>query len=79
MKTIFITGASSGIGRETAIYFSRRGWRVIATMRNLQKAGDLSALPHVVLLPLDPVSYTQLDVYKRQDDRARLSSLSSDL
>ena len=45
MKTIFITGASSGIGRETAIYFSRRGWRVIATMRNLQKAGDLSALP----------------------------------
>ena len=60
MKTIFITGASSGIGRETAIYFSRRGWRVIATMRNLQKAGDLSALPNVVLLPLDLTNPQQI-------------------
>ena len=53
MKTIFITGASSGIGRETAKYFSGQGWRVIATMRNLQKAGDLAALPNAVILPLD--------------------------
>lgn len=27
-KFIFITGAASGIGRETALLFNRRGWRV---------------------------------------------------
>lgn len=33
MKTILITGASSGFGRETARHFLDQGWRVIATMR----------------------------------------------
>lgn len=28
MQTIFITGATRGIGRETALLFARRGWRV---------------------------------------------------
>lgn len=33
MKTILITGCSSGFGLETARYFLDRGWNVIATMR----------------------------------------------
>ena len=33
MKTILITGSSSGYGLETARLFHARGWRVIATMR----------------------------------------------
>ena len=33
MKTVFITGSSSGIGRETARLFADKGWNVIATMR----------------------------------------------
>ncbi|QSQ19165.1 SDR family oxidoreductase [Pyxidicoccus parkwayensis] len=33
MKTILITGCSSGFGLETARYFLERGWKVIATMR----------------------------------------------
>ncbi|GLU35455.1 SDR family oxidoreductase [Trinickia caryophylli] len=33
MKTVFITGCSSGFGLETARYFLERDWRVIATMR----------------------------------------------
>ncbi|WBO60986.1 SDR family NAD(P)-dependent oxidoreductase [Acidocella sp. MX-AZ03] len=33
MKSILITGCSSGFGLETAKYFLERGWRVIATMR----------------------------------------------
>jgi NAD(P)-dependent dehydrogenase (short-subunit alcohol dehydrogenase family) len=33
MKTILITGCSSGFGLETAQYFLERDWKVIATMR----------------------------------------------
>jgi NAD(P)-dependent dehydrogenase (short-subunit alcohol dehydrogenase family) len=33
MKTILITGCSSGFGLETARYFLERDWKVIATMR----------------------------------------------
>jgi NAD(P)-dependent dehydrogenase (short-subunit alcohol dehydrogenase family) len=33
MKTVLITGCSSGFGLETARYFLDRGWNVIATMR----------------------------------------------
>jgi len=36
-KTVLITGASSGIGLETALYFFERKWNVIATMRNPEK------------------------------------------
>ncbi|NML76817.1 SDR family oxidoreductase [Rhizobium sp. S-51] len=33
MKTVLITGCSSGFGLETAKLFLDRGWRVVATMR----------------------------------------------
>jgi NAD(P)-dependent dehydrogenase (short-subunit alcohol dehydrogenase family) len=33
MKTVLITGCSSGYGLETARYFHEQGWKVIATMR----------------------------------------------
>jgi len=33
MKTVLITGCSSGYGLETARHFHSRGWKVIATMR----------------------------------------------
>ena len=60
MKTIFITGASSGIGRETTKYFAAQGWRAIATMRNLKKAGDLESLPNVIIMPLDVTDTKQI-------------------
>ena len=33
MKTVLITGCSSGYGRETARHFHAQGWNVVATMR----------------------------------------------
>lgn len=53
MKTIFITGASSGLGKATAQLFQARGWRVIATMRKPEQETELSQLDNVILLPLD--------------------------
>jgi len=45
LKTILITGCSSGYGLETARYFLARGWNVVATMRT----------PREDLLPSSPL------------------------
>ena len=37
-KTVLITGASSGFGRDTALLFKKKGWNVAATMRSPEKA-----------------------------------------
>lgn len=52
-KTIFITGASSGIGKATVELFSQNGWQVAATMRTPEKSADLGKLPGVKLYTLD--------------------------
>ncbi len=41
MKQVLISGTSKGIGLETAIAFGRAGYKVFATMRDLDKASDL--------------------------------------
>jgi len=61
MKTIFITGASSGLGKATAILFQAKGWHVIATMRNPQQETELSLLPNITLLPLDVTNREQIE------------------
>lgn len=52
-KTIFITGASSGIGQATAQYFAKQGWNVVATMRNPEKQDVLRDGDHMLVLKLD--------------------------
>lgn len=52
-KTIVITGASSGIGKATAIHFQKQGWNVIATMRTPEKETELNTLDNVQLERLD--------------------------
>lgn len=53
MKTIFITGTSSGIGKETVKHFSANGWNVAATMRTPEKETELQKLKNVRLYKLD--------------------------
>ena len=52
-KTVLITGASAGIGKETAKYFQEQGWNVIATMRTPEKEEELIALDNVMVTRLD--------------------------
>ena len=59
-KTIFITGASTGLGKATAILFQSKGWNVIATMRNPEKEKELTELENVTLLPLDVTDPEQI-------------------
>jgi NAD(P)-dependent dehydrogenase (short-subunit alcohol dehydrogenase family) len=42
MKTVLITGASSGIGRSVAIAYAQKGYQVIAGGRNAQRLNNLS-------------------------------------
>lgn len=53
MSTIFITGASSGLGKAAAKLFQSKGWSVIAVMRSPEKDTELSKLPNVDLIKLD--------------------------
>ena len=59
-KTIFITGASAGLGKATAKLFQSKGWNVLATMRNPEKETELAQLENVTLLPLDVTNLEQI-------------------
>ncbi len=52
MKTVLITGCSSGYGLETARHFHAQGWRVIATMRT-PRTDLLPISERLRVLPLD--------------------------
>lgn len=52
MKTVLITGCSSGYGLETARHFYAQGWNVIATMRQ-PRQGLLPTSDRMRLLALD--------------------------
>lgn len=66
MKTILITGTSSGIGKATAKKFAAAGWNVIATMRAPEKEEELSAIKNIFL--------TKLDVQDKESIAAAIAS-----
>ena len=59
MKTILITGCSSGFGLEIARYFLAREWQVIATMRT-PRADLLPRGGHLRVLALDVTDPTSI-------------------
>lgn len=46
-KTIFITGASAGLGKASAKLFQSKGWNVIAAMRYPAKETELNQLENI--------------------------------
>ena len=60
-KTILITGASSGIGKETAKHFQAKGWNVVATMRIPENEKELTTLENVLVTKLDVLDLESID------------------
>lgn len=56
-KLVWITGASSGIGAQTALAMAAEGYQVIATARNGEKLAELvshtKSLGNIIALPCD--------------------------
>jgi NADP-dependent 3-hydroxy acid dehydrogenase YdfG len=61
MKTILITGASTGIGKETAIYFAKNGWNVSATMRTPKTISEFGQFPNIKVVKLDVLDEESID------------------
>ena len=58
---VFITGTSSGIGKETSLYFAARGWNVVATMRHPEnRMTELHRNPQITLIHLDVVEFDSI-------------------
>lgn len=61
MKTIVITGSSSGIGKATAKLFAAQGWNVAATMRKPENETELTDIENVKLYALDVTDQASID------------------
>ena len=74
MRSAFITGASSGIGRATAIALARAGFQLVVTGRRRERLDELAAQ----LFPV-PVHVLVFDVRERAAVQAAVATLPGDL
>src|SRR5258707_10420797 len=75
-KIVFITGASSGIGRSTAIAFAREGARLLVCGRRLDPLEELRQT--LAAAGASGVHTFQVDVQKRSDVEAAIANLPAE-
>ncbi len=65
-KKIWITGASSGIGKAVAEKFANEGWKVAVSARRKELLDELAKNQNIVSFPLDVTNRNQIDeVFKK--------------
>ena len=57
----FITGCSTGFGRELAKHVLERGYRTVVTARNPEEVNDLAAMGEALVLKLDVTDQGEID------------------
>ena len=79
-KTVLITGANTGIGKETAIDLARRGARVIMACRDMKRGQDAlnevaekTGSSKLVLKQLDLASLASVIGRRYQQDGAQIT------
>ncbi|TSB44705.1 SDR family oxidoreductase [Alkalicoccobacillus porphyridii] len=78
-QTVLITGASSGFGYLTVLAFAKKGYRVIATMRDLSNSDDLieeakglGLHEQISVMQLDVTNQTDIDQVKHKLDQQQI-------
>lgn len=75
-KSALITGASSGIGKETAVALAQRGWKVYAAARRLDLLQELqSQFPDIIPMQVDLADDEDLERFC--DQVAKLKALDA--
>lgn len=64
MKSVIITGASGGIGKELALNFAKNDWNVIATMICLEQGKELQSIKNISCYILDVTSTVSINAAK---------------
>jgi NADP-dependent 3-hydroxy acid dehydrogenase YdfG len=73
-KTVFITGATSGIGRATAEIFAKNGWNLIIAGRRDSRLHDLAQ--QLIAAYKNKVDVLSFDVRNLAEVKAKIKSIS---
>ncbi len=69
--SVFVTGSSSGLGKQTALWFARRGYRVFAGVRRIEDGQALEReSPAIVAVVVDVANAEQVEAAAKLVDHA---------
>ena len=75
MKNVIITGGTKGIGKATAIEFANKGYRVIATTRNIKNKAELEEMFKENIKGNGEIIVKTLDVNNEEDVKNLIHSI----